>query len=342
MILIITVIVFLAILIVTHEFGHFITAKLFKLRVDEFAFGFPPKIFSKKVGETTYSLNSIPFGGFVRIYGESGVENASSEKKEDVNRSFYIQQAWKRALIIASGVFMNFIIGWLAFSGIAFFSGIPQGGPIGLHIKDILPGSPAEIAGIKSGDRINDFMSISDFQSFVSGKTGDKIMVAGREVVPAADSNGEGKIGVILEEEYILAKYNFVKSIGEGFIVAITLIKDIYRAVGDLVVGLFSGEKVLSSLTGPVGIFNEIGRASSNGVEYLVQLLGILSLNLAVFNALPFPALDGGRLLFILIEKIIGKRLNVKYEVIANLVGFALLILLAITVTVNDIYRLAS
>src|SRR3989338_9026559 len=144
--LIITIVIFLAILIVTHEFGHFITAKFFKLRVDEFAFGFPPKIFSKKVGDTTYSVNAIPFGGFVKLYGENEAGDDPNEKPE---RSFYHQKAWKRGLIIAAGVVMNFIIGWFAISLVIFVSGAPAA----VYISDVVIGSPAESAGFVKGEK---------------------------------------------------------------------------------------------------------------------------------------------------------------------------------------------
>lgn len=336
--LIITIIIFLAVLIITHEFGHFITAKLFKVRVDEFAFGFPPKIFSKKIGETLYSLNAIPFGGFVKLYGESEEGADPNEKPE---RSFYHQKAWKRAVVIAAGVAMNFIVGWFAFTGLAFFNGIPSGDPLGVYIKEVNPGSPAAEAGLMPGEKLEGFKNIEEFQSYVGSSAGSPVAVNDKTVVPADDGSGKGRIGVVLEEKYNIVQFNFLESISAGFMQSVLIIKEIYLALGGLLAGLFAGSgQVLDSLTGPVGIFNEIGRASESGVVYLVQLLAILSLNLAVFNLLPFPALDGGRMLFIIIEAIIGKRMNVKYEALANIIGFALLILLAITVTVNDIYKL--
>ncbi len=333
--LIITIVIFLAILIVTHEFGHFITAKLFKLRVDEFAFGFPPKIFSKKVGDTTYSVNAIPFGGFVKLYGENEEGADPNEKPE---RSFYNQAAWKRAIIIGAGVVMNFIIGWFAISIVIFFSGTPTA----VYVSDVLPGSPAAAANFMKGDKIEGFNNKEEFISYVNAHKGEEIVINGKTVTPRINPPpGEGSLGVLLADGDFV-KPNPFRALVDGFVYSITLIKEIYFALGNLIAGAFGGGKVLDSLTGPVGIFNEIDKASNSGFIYLVQLLAILSLNLAVFNLLPFPALDGGRLFFILIEKIIGKRMNVKYEAIANLVGFGLLMLLAITVTVHDIYKLVS
>lgn len=336
MILTITIIIFLAALIVTHEFGHFITAKLFKLRVDEFAFGFPPRIFAKKWKDTLYTLNAIPFGGFVKIFGENeeGIkEGGEIVSRDELNRSFYIQPAWKRFIIIAAGVIMNFFVGWMAFSIILFFVGIPQS----LYVKTVIPDSPAEQAGFVKGEKIVGFASSQDFINYIDVNAGNSIFVNGREIVPRVNPPAkEGRIGVALEEGDFL-KYSIIASISRGFSDAVHLIQRIFSAVFELISNMINGTGSIKELTGPIGIFQEIDRVSAYGFLYLIQFLGVLSLNLAVFNMLPIPALDGGRMLFILIEQIVGRRLNPRHEAIANVIGFSLLILLAITVTINDI-----
>ncbi len=333
MLLAITFVIFLAILIVTHEFGHFIMAKLFKLRVDEFAFGFPPKIWSKKKGDTTYSINALPFGGYVKIYGESEEAKDPNEKPE---RAFYAQPAWKRAIIIGAGVAMNFLVGWLALSTFLFFS------PKGVFIESVVPGSPAESAGFKSGDRLEGFTSSTDFINYVNQNAGKEIIVDGKAVTPRTNPNpGEGRLGVKLIDSGA-TQYNFFGSLHDGFIGSILTIGMILSALGGLVTGVFQGNggQVLNNLSGPIGIVGELGKSLNNGFLFVIEFLAVLSLNLAVFNLLPVPALDGGRLLFILIEKIIRRKLNAQAENIANMIGFACMILLALVITGHDIWKI--
>lgn len=324
-------IVFIAILILSHELGHFLAAKLFRLRVDEFAFGFPPRLISKKVGETRYSLNAIPFGGFVKIHGENPLEEGH---RTDDARSYSNQPAWKRSVILVAGIVMNFLIGWLAFSFI-FMSGIPHK----LYVSDVRPGSPAAEAGIAPGDEIPGFYDVQTFIQFIDENQGEPVLVAGKTVVPRVNPPAnEGRLGIALADAYV-APEGFFTALGQGFTRAVQTFWEIILGLGSILAKAFSGGGALESVSGPVGIFKLFGATTAMGFIYLIQLLAVLSLNLAVFNLLPIPALDGGRLFFILIEKVIGRKLNATHEGIANLVGFALLILLAITVTINDVLK---
>ncbi|OGY59208.1 MAG: RIP metalloprotease RseP [Candidatus Colwellbacteria bacterium RIFCSPLOWO2_01_FULL_48_10] len=324
----------LAILILGHELGHFVAAKIFRLRVDEFAFGFPPKIFSKKMGETTYTLNAIPFGGFVKIHGENGAEEAEDK---DASRAFHLQSAWKRGLVMVAGVVMNFLIGWFAFSAI-FMMGIPHK----LYITQVFPGSPAAVAGFEPGDAIAGFETTGDFISFINANAGKTVSINGKELVPRINPPvNEGKMGIALTDAYV-APLGPIESFKQSFVKSFETLKSILAALGEIVKSAFTGGEALKEVAGPVGIFKIVGSASELGFVYLLQLLALLSLNLTIFNLLPIPALDGGRLLFVLIEKIAGRKLNAKYENFANLAGFCFLMLLVLAVTVSDIFKLTG
>ena len=254
---------------------------------------------------------------------------------EGTDRSFYHQPAWKRFFVIFAGVVMNFIIGWAAFSAI-FMMGVPHK----LYIDEVAPGSPAEAAGFMRGEELQGFETPDSFVQFVKDNAGEEISINDKTVTPRANPpEGEGALGVSVADTYVPA-HGFFASIGNGFIKAVDLLVSIFKALGDILGRLITGGSVSDDVAGPVGIYKVVGDASSLGFIYILNLLGLLSLNLAIFNMLPVPALDGGRILFIGIEKLIGRRLNPSHENVANLIGFALLILLAVAVTVNDVFKL--
>ncbi len=330
--LIITSIIFISILIIGHEFGHFFAAKAFKLRVEEFSLGFPPRIFSKKIGETKYSFNLLPFGGFVKIYGEEG----SAALLEEPERSFAHQPAWKRALIVLAGVIMNFLIGWLALS-LVFSLGLPQR----LLIEEVSPGSPAAEAGLRPGEEIEGFNSAQAFTGFVEANKGNPININGETITPRANPPaGEGALGLKITEVGAPAE-NPLKSLGQGFIAALAIMGFIFKAIALFFVGIFTGNfTVLGEVAGPVGVFNLIGEAGKLGFVYLINFLGLISLNLAAINLIPFPALDGGRLLFVGLEKLAGRPINKRWESLVNAVGLALLFTLMLVITFRDIMKL--
>lgn len=335
---IVIVIIGISFLILVHEFGHFLAAKSFGLLVEEFGFGFPPKIFSKKIGETVYSLNLLPFGGFVKIYGETPQSGAM-----DRLRSFSHQSAGKRILVILAGVLMNFIFGWLIISSV-YIIGVPRS----LVITGLNENSPAALAGIKIGDQIADFKESDDFIGFVKENRGREIILnikrGGESIpfklIPRVDAPpGEGALGVAFSEAG-LEKQPLLRSFVEGFKTSILIIGSIFSGLWSLLVGLFTQGKILEGFVGPVGIFGFANQAAGLGLVYLLQLIGLISLNLFVLNVLPFPALDGGRLFFILIEKIKGSPLSPNFEKSANAFGFIVLLILMIAITVRDIGRL--
>ena len=336
---IIFVIIFLSILILVHELGHFLAAKKFGLLVEEFGFGLPPKIFAKKIGETDYSINALPFGGFVKIFGENREENASISPE----RNFSNLKIWKRAIVLAAGVGFNFLLGWLAIS-LVFAIGTPSV----VIITEIKKNSPAEEVGLLAGDRIAEFTNVNDFIDFVNSHQGEKIKLKIEregetlelEAIPRKNPPiGEGSLGVGLVDAG-LEKQNIFMSFWEGLKTSLNSIKTIFLAIINLIGKAFVGKASFEQVTGPIGIVKITAQASTLGIVYLLQLLALISLNLAVINILPFPALDGGRLFFLLIEKIKGSPLDQKFEKITNAVGFAILIFLMIVITIKDIIKL--
>lgn len=369
-----SVIIFVLVLLVVvlvHEFGHFSVAKYFKIRVDEFGFGFPPKMLTLfKKGDTEYTLNWLPIGGFVKIYGENPDEENTNG--EDSKRSFVNKPKWQQALVLFAGVFMNFILAWLLFS-IGFMSGLPTSAgqeredyPLknkSLVVLSVSPSSPAEISGLLSKDKIVSVRSIDEsnnlnvleninpvsFKEFIQSSENKEMEIGyirGKneviniaKITPKLNENKNVVIGIAMDEIGI-AKFPFFVSIAEGF--KSTIYQTKMTAVGlfGLISDSFKGQADLSSVTGPVGITRMVGEAYRFSFIYLLSFTALISINLAIINLIPFPALDGGRLLFLLIEKIKGSRLNPKFANIANMIGFTLLILLMIFITYNDIKNL--
>lgn len=331
------VVVGISILILIHEFGHFIVAKKMGLLVEEFGFGFPPRIFSKKIGETTYTLNLLPFGGFVKIHGEEPGTPLEGLEKE---RSFAFQPAWRRAAIILAGVLMNFLLGWFLIS-LIFFAGTEKA----VLISQVLPDSPAAVAGIKAGDKVLGFDNTTAFIEFIEKNRGKSINFtisrSGEEIRMMAVPRlaPDPGLGIALSDAG-MEKLPFLASIAEGFKTSISVIASIFSAFASLLFGLLTQGRILVDFVGPIGIFGVANQAGALGFLYLLQLIAVISLNLMVLNVLPFPALDGGRLLFVLIEKIKGSPISPNWERSFNTVGFLLLILLMVAITLRDIVRL--
>lgn len=373
---IIFVIIFLSILVFVHELGHFLAGKYFGLWIEEFGVGLPPRAWGRKIGETIYSINWLPFGGFVKIYGENredeeaaeevviqsqiseevisstdrGTEILIEESETDIlvgpdkNRSFNSLLIWKRIIILSAGVIMNFLLGWFIIS-LVFSVGVPQA----IVVTEVQPNSPASSAGIVPGDYILNTKSVDELIGFINVHAGEKIILEIKrdgkamnlEVVPRLNPPvHEGALGIGLIEAGV-PRENIFKALWDGLKVSLQTLRSIVLALSHLIKGVFLGEKgLLSGVTGPVGIVKITTEAGSMGFIYLLQLLALISLNLAIINILPFPALDGGRLLFLIIEKIKGSPLPVKFEKYANAVGMALLLILMIAITIKDIGNL--
>lgn len=356
MITLIIFILILGILIFVHEFGHFITAKKSGIRVEEFAFGFPPKIFSKKIGETEYSINALPLGGYVKIYGE--------ENKEDSRdpRSFMAKPLRVRSLIVVAGITMNVILAFLIFS-FGHIWGLPtiiNGNHLAkirnaqITILNVLEESPAEQIGIKRGDVIAGFQEngieisvkeVEDVQNYIkehSGKEISLIILRGKEkiiktAIPRVNPPpNEGHLGIALAKTGIISYPWYLAPI-KGFETTADLTIALAQGFYQIFKNLILTGKLGVEIAGPVGIAVLTYQTAQLGFIYLLQFVAILSLNLAIINILPFPALDGGKLLFLGIEKIKGSPIDRKYEQIIHMIGFVILIFLMILITFRDI-----
>lgn len=346
-----TVIIFLlvlAILIFVHELGHFLTARACGIRVDEFALGFGPKLWRYKKGETTYALNLIPFGGYVKIFGEN--PNDDSISGPDSSRSFVNKPKWQQILVLAAGVIFNFIFAW-AIVAIAFMSGVPASIESYSRYPDRLenprvvityvePGSPAEKAGLKAGEEVTGFNAVEDVQKYISESRGADVKINDKTVA-AKEGIVEGKyaIGIAMDKVATL-QLPVHLALFESARFSLYMIKAVAIGIYDLVVGMFKGTSSFSSVTGPIGIAGLVGDAASLGFTYLLLFTALISINLGVLNLVPFPALDGGRILFVLIEAIIRRPIKPVVANSINAVGFSLLILLMIVVTYRDVVKL--
>ncbi len=346
---ILILIIGISVLILVHEFGHFLAAKFFHRWVEEFGIGFPPRLFGKKIGETVYSVNLLPFGGFVKIHGERPepaaegtlLPDASSDVKPE--RSFAALSISRRAIIIGAGVVMNFLMGWVVLSAI-FMAGVPDA----VVITAIMPDTPAALAGIHVNDLVADYRKASDFIAYVNAHKGEAITLSLiREGKPIAVTvtprlmvpPGQGALGIGLTD-LGQPKLGLVKSVTEGWKTAWTVIGAIFASLYGLIRGLFAGAPSLEGFVGPVGIFQIANQTAKFGIAHLLELIGLISLNLVVLNVLPIPALDGGRLFFLLIEKLKGSPISAKREGVVNAIGFGLLILLMVVITVRDVVKL--
>ena len=356
MLIALIVIIGLSLLILGHEAGHFLVAKMFGLKVDEFGFGFPPRIAAKKIGDTEYSINWLPFGGFVRISGERGefemidadgadagstqVVPVAATANPDEHRLFYNQPAWKKSAIILAGVFTNFIFGWILIS-IVLMVGVPQT----LVIAGTQAGSPAAAAGIQPGDVIKGYTDSQTFINYVDQNKGHQItftVIRDDKEIPltltprTTTTPDQGAIGVELEEGGA-ARENPFTAIWTGLEDAAVISWLTVQAFYELIKQIFVHASIPAGVVGPVGIFGIAEETGKIGLAYLLQFLGIISINLMIVNCIPFPALDGGRFVMIILEKIRGKAISYKVESIINGVGFALLLALMIALTVRDI-----
>lgn len=348
-------IIILAVLIFVHELGHFLVAKWRGIRVDEFALGFPPKIYSKKVGETTYALNLIPFGGYVKIFGED--PDAESMAGPDSSRSFVNKSAWTKIAVLVAGVSANVILAWLLFS-ISFMSGMTGGiGEVDpqyvenerVIVTSVLPESPAAEAGFAAGDEIRNYPTVEEIQELIKGSEGSALsfdITSGTEektieVVPEQGVVEGADYGIGISMDLV---GDIRLPVHLAFYHGLRMTWDMARAtivgLGGFLADIFTGDADFASVAGPVGIAGLVGEARELGWAYLLSFTAFISLNLAVLNLLPFPALDGGRILFVIIEAI--KRSPIKPAVAntVNAIGFGLLILLMVVVTVKDILKL--
>lgn len=357
-------IIVLAALIIVHEYGHFIVAKKGGVRVDEFGLGYPPR--AKKLwtkNGTDFTLNWLPFGGFVKIYGENYETGDSADKK---GSALVSKPKWLQALVLFAGPFMNFFFAWLIILFLLFF-GLPTTIDSSMNqkfvhdekilVSDVSANSPASMAGILAEDVLEtvsvkgvnyDISDTSTLHELVLAHPKDnfnfKVLRSGTEVnisvkPELSKETNSYFLGIGISKSGIY-KPSFWKAIPESFVFAWSAIKGITVGLVNIIAGFFTPGNNLEGVAGPVGIVSLVGKASREGLAYLFTFTALISINLGVINLIPFPALDGGRLLFLGIEKIAGRRVNVKILNTINTVGFSLLILFMLFITYKDILKL--
>lgn len=366
-VLIFLVVIF--VLVLVHEFGHFSVAKKTGMRVDEFGIGFPPKLFSWKKGETEYTLNLFPIGGFVRIFGENAVDAAESEsgvKPADYDRSFVAKSPWQQTAVLIAGVTANIILAWLLFI-VALMAGVPTvveesaaSADAQLVIADVLPDGPAATAGIERGAVVTgvtdgtvsaDTLTISSFKEFTESRPDAELTVTYTKAGAEKSVTLSPETGIVTDDPdraaigVALAMIDTVReplptAIWEGTKNTYSTFTSVVVGITSLIVDSVRGQADLSSVAGPVGIVGLVDEAAQFGFASLLMFAALISVNLAVINLLPFPALDGGRLLFVVIEVIKGSPLNPNWVARLNAIGFILLITLMVVVTWSDISKL--
>jgi len=357
----------LAALILVHEFGHFIVAKFNNIRVDEFGLGFPPKIFGYEPAnsETEYTLNWLPFGGFVKIFGENYMEDGDVAANK---RSFINQPAGVQAAVLSAGVMCNVLFAWILFS-VGFIIGMPtavteanadQVRGQKLVVTEVVKESPAANAGIHVGDTITsvangerlseDKLTPKSLQKFVRAHPETQLRIQTKRgqdtqsytITPKQDLvDDQPGIGIAMSMVGI-QRLSLPAAFYEGMLFTARKLKQVTVGLGEFFGRAVTGQANFSQVAGPVGIAGLVDDATALGLVNLLSFIALISLNLAVLNLLPVPALDGGRLVFVAIEKIKGSRITPKIANVVNTVGFALLILLMLVITYHDIVGLIA
>jgi len=352
-----SILVFLAvlsILIIVHEFGHFWVAKKNGIWVEEFGFGLPPRIYGKKIKDTIYSINLFPFGGFVRLHGELTNDGVTKKDKAFLTKPLLVKTA-----VIVAGVVMNFLLAIVAFGIVYSYTGIPRDTKI-VKVLEIATNSPAQLAQILVGDIVKKVdgetvTSVSGFVSKIEGKKGKKVKLElvstpnepSRTVTIIPRTNppaGEGPLGVaitntetyfapIWQRPFLGAYYGTKEALFWG--------KNVVGGFVNIFTELFHGRSP-KDVSGPVGVFAITTQVAKSGILPLINLIGIISVNLAILNIIPFPALDGGRLLFIIIEAVLGKKVAPKIESVIHGIGMVVLLLAILAITIKDIRGLIS
>ncbi|TRZ53115.1 hypothetical protein D4S03_02360 [bacterium] len=351
-------ILMLSILVLIHELGHFLSARFFKMRVEEFGIGLPPrakKLFKRK--GTLFSLNWLPLGGFVKLYGED-MENPEQASSPE---AFFNKPMWQRAAVLLSGVIMNFILGVFVFGIVYSYLGIPTKTDK-VMIVEVSNGSPAEKAGIEIDSQVEKiifekkevaFVGIDGFIKQIDSLKGKEveIILASKDgvektvqIVPRVNPpGGQGALGVALSS-IEMKKFPWWQTPFRGIRVGLEEAwgwgKEITKNLGIILYNLITGKGLPKDVAGPIGIYEVSREVYKVGWVAVLQFMGILSINLAILNVVPFPALDGGRIAFLGIEKIIGKVRKNKIEGYVNTFGMIFLLGLMVLITIKDVVKL--
>lgn len=333
MITIISSIIIFLLVILIHEFGHFIVAKRNGVSVLEFSIGMGPKLFQRESNGTLYSLRVLPVGGYCQLEGE--------DEENDSPNSLNNQSPLVRLKVILAGAIMNFI---LAFILLILLMSVSR---VSTEISGVIKDSPAYSSGLQTGDQIVSINgeNVRDGEELLKRikESQDDLNIGvirdsqskNIKVTPRLENNIR-KIGVNFQEEYNIKNFSIVKGFKKGLITFLNLTGMLYKFLGMLI----TGQLGLGGVSGPVGVVKEIGNAAKTGVSNLIFLLAYFNINLGVFNLLPIPALDGGRAIFILIEMIFGKKISEEKEGYIHMVGLILLLALIAIVTIKDVIKL--
>lgn len=321
----------LMIITVPHEFGHLVTAKLFRIKVNEFAIGMGPLIASKDMGETKYSLRAVPIGGFCAMEAEN--------EESDDEGAFNNKPAWQRIIVLASGAAINVLVALSLMIIITIYVGVPTN-----TLDKVVPNSPAASSGILAGDKIisidgKETSSWIDTVTAISKNRDGKTMeiVVSRDgmentfiITPKKDKDGRLVIGIVSR-----ASHNVFLCAGQGIKVTWRLNNQMIGALKQMAHKGISKD----SVTGPVGMAGLVNKTAHTGILSYLYLVALISLNMAIVNLLPFPALDGGRIIFVLIRKVTGNVISAKAEGYMHLAGFGVLIALFVFITWQDLTR---
>ena len=337
MLTVILMVVLFVFLIFPHELGHFIAAKACGVKVNEFAFGMGPAIFKKQGKETLYSIRAVPLGGYCAMEGED------TEEAGDDPRAFNNKKWWQKIIILVAGAAMNVFIAFLALTILA-----AVGGVITNTLAEVTEGSPAQLAGIMAGDKVvavgetetdSWYDVIESLDAYLEdGKDVEITVERGgkREVfsmTPTKDENGNYKVGIVAKISHnpAIAVVSGAQSTGS-----------LFKALVNAFMEMFKSKDVLEQVTGPIGMAQVVSETTSYGGLYFLYLLAIISLNLAIFNLLPFPALDGGRIIFVFIRLVTGKAISDKAEATVHAIGMGILVIFAVLVAGSDVLKLLN
>jgi len=350
-----TLILFVAtftVIVAVHEFGHYATARLLGMKVLEFAFGFPPRLTGIRRGEIDYTINWIPFGGFVRILGQD--DFTIHQQGTGDPRAFTSKPWWAQAIVLAAGVSMNFVLA-LVILTIAFATGTTA--PTGdVRVFDVRPSSPAATAGLQVGDIVVDVDGTPIHTARAMVTLTSKAALKQQEITidvtrngqqqspikatPRADPPaGEGPLGVQLEEVQAAIAVPPAQAVGSAAGLIGDVVGQIVALPGQLLAQRTAPSGSAPVVGGPIEIFRVTGQVAQFGIPTFLKLVGVLSVNLGVINIIPFPGLDGGRLFFVLIGALLRRRLSPQVEAAIHAVGFVLLLGLLVIVSISDIRR---